>query len=185
MKKQITFIVILALVAFLVWNKFDSSKAQDQGNKNEGKIGDVKYSVLDPDKFRELNGKGWVLMDGSSMENSGLAAITKEKTMPDARGVFIRGMNLGQTVENGDVDGNRAVGKFQLDSFQGHKHYNQQMIQTGSRDIPNTTDQRRRVEAGAVETAGVHDGGFGVPRISKETRPRNITLYTYIKINNE
>ena len=192
MKKQITIGLVLALIAFFLLDKFRVSEAQEEVN-SEGKIGDVKYSVLDPDKFREVNGKGWVLLDGSNIENSKLSDFSKLKELPNASGVFIRGMNLGRDAETGDVDGNRDMGKLQLDAFQGHWHalggfFNS--VQGGGE--PNSIVLSRKREVGwdpprmlrnNQARDSTTDNKNGIPRTRSETRPRNIALYTYIKIN--
>lgn len=185
MKRQIITAVVLVLgaVAFI---SFKPSQAQEQTKPCEGKVGDVKYSVLDFDKFTKLNGKEWVEMDGRSAENSDLALSEPLiKIIPDARGVFVRGMNGNRDENTGDVDKNRAVGQLQLDSFQGHKHISNPNIALYYNKRANDNQEKRHVVTGDVATnsEGKFEAGFGTPRISKETRPRNIALYTYIKIN--
>jgi hypothetical protein len=143
------------------------------GNLIKGSIGDVKYSVLNEVKFKELNGEGWTLMNGDKIPNSKLCKFSGICTLPDARGTFIRGMNENRSSNSGDSDGNRPVGKFQSDSFKSHSHpyvnagvWNRSW--KGDDSGPKTAHQK----AGSTSLVG-----------SKETRPRNITLFTYIKID--
>lgn len=152
-----------------------------------GSLGDVKYSVLKLEEFVKLNGKGWVLMDGQSIENSKLYRLTGGdlKNSPDARGVFIRGMNLGRSTDTGDANGDRNVGMFQSDEFKQHSHSASGYItgnitgSNGTRDCDGG-NQKFNCDPGFpdrnVSVSIQANGGI-------ETRPRNISIYTYIKIN--
>jgi len=97
--------------------------------KNIGAIGDVKYSVLPPMKFKEKNGNGWVLMDdkiplrGSDLGGEGILEL------PDARGMFIRGLNVKRSDDKADPyqdehpkKKERGVGDYQIDDFKSHNH---------------------------------------------------------------
>lgn len=141
---------------------------------NVGSLGDVKYSILDPDKFIEKNGNGWVLMMGQNIEGSDLHSFTGMNKLPDVRGNFIRSMNLNREI-NGDPDLNRLVGSYQNDTIKSHRH--------------NIHDYKSNVQINDSKV-GPWDGSsfreeeeettyFG----GQETRPKNIALYTYIKIN--
>jgi hypothetical protein len=157
-------------------------------NKSVGAIGDVKYSILPPDKFKEENGNGWVLMDNNiPLQGSNLNTKHGLTSIPDARGLFIRGLNLRRndsysdlfSMENGRE---RMAGEYQLDGIKKHKHNfsdayfaeincgNQGLIGSKSSDSDN----------GRCESNDVTDDGIA---LIEETRPKNIALYTYIKIN--
>ena len=139
-------------------------------------IGDVKYSVLDPDQFARQNGPGWVLMKGQDIQDSDLFKLTGRKTLPDARGIFIRGMNLGRAQTEGDADGNRDVGIYQFDSFKHHSHVYLYGNDHGRRHtyMPEGQGDAQPVDSARRDSEEAGD---------KETRPRNIALYTYIKVN--
>lgn len=138
-----------------------------------GAIGDVKYSVLEPDKFTRENGDGWVLMDGREIRGTDLWRLTGMEKLPDARGVFIRGMNIGRDHGNGDADGDRQVGSSQNDLFKDHSH---QFACSGDTNAA-AGNARTEIGWGLRTTSGASGGG-------SETRPRNIALYTYIKVSN-
>lgn len=139
-------------------------------------IGDVKYSILDPDSFNEHNGSGWVIMMGQDISGSDLALATGINTLPDGRGVFIRSMNLGRT-EGGDPEGDRPVGDSQQDDLKSHKH--------------KISDYKSHVKVHDSHIGPWDGSSFGEYEEEttsvggKETRPKNIILYTYIKINNQ
>lgn len=107
--------------------------------------------------------------------------------------MFIRGLNIFDpyqpvpivTKEKGDPD-TRVVGGYQSDSFQGHKHLDKDNIGVliFQKQAPNDPRQRFTVEGtAAINTEGKIPAGYGDPRISTETRPKNISVYYYIKIN--
>lgn len=150
---------------------------------NVGAIGDVKYSVLPPDKFIEENGTGWVLMD-DKIPLSG--SILKQKhgvtELPDSRGLFIRSLNLSRTGDHSDPfktespnKEERKMGEYQEDAVQEHFHSQQKWTSRGDDFRVNNA-----YGVGTIPTGGVE----GARKSNYETRPKNIALYTYVKINN-
>ena len=145
---------------------------------SEGQLGDVKFSILKEGEFRKLNGDGWVLMKELDIKDSDLFPLVKDELpdgkLPDARGVFIRGMNMGRDDGKEDPEGNRKVGSFQADQLQDHRHtvfkYNGPKTAGSGHSYPNT--------AGNYPTSPPIDCNHG-----EETRPRNIALYIYLYKN--
>src|SRR5690606_17065843 len=76
---------------------------------NSYQIGDVKISMLPEKQFQELHGEEWVLMDGKTVldKDNLLAKVHSWKTVPDARGRFMRMKNHGSGV---DKSGESALG---------------------------------------------------------------------------
>jgi len=144
-----------------------------------GFVGDIKYSILEPKIFKKLH-SGWELLMGQNLSvDTALAQLGVTK-LPDARGVFLRGLNVsdefGKHNENGDPEIDRSVGSYQPDDFKSHNH-----LQATTASV---------IAGGPTSTmAGVSRGGAIQDVIStaytgsKETRPRNIALYIYVKVN--
>ena len=110
---------------------------------------------------------GWVYCDGGN-------------GTPDLRGVFIRG--TGTPSGYSDSSGAHGLGTKQDDSLQGHFH--SQTVQVGSGGYvgsfaggPNPFWYN--VTLGNVDPT--NDGTNGVPRISPETRPKNVALLYCMK----
>jgi hypothetical protein len=184
MAQKAIFVIGLVLIVFFALDKFELSRAQEK--VSEGKLGDVKYSVLDPTRFIEVNGGGWVLMDGRSIEGSDLFAVSGLKTAYDAQGVFIRGLNLNRDPNIGDPEGqDRLLGSYQRDMVIDHSHKYTSLGNTLWAD-KGYSEQGRPIRLAATsETDTPTNSNPAAQRISGvETRPRNIALYTYIKINN-
>jgi hypothetical protein len=146
--------------------------------KSVGAIGDVKYSVLAPEKFREENGNGWVLMDdkvpviGSDLNKK--HGITE---IPDVRGLFIRSLNLTRSDKKTDQFFNenkrqRLVGEYQSDTLKSHNH----KYKSSSTKPVSGKGSWSQFAWDPAEYISDNYGGL-------ETRPKNIALYTYIKIN--
>lgn len=135
-----------------------------------GTVGDVKFSVLAPDKFKTENGDGWRLLDGSNISNTELEGLIDSVTLPDARGMFIRGMNVG----GGQDPDNRKMGDPQSDSIKDHTH----AITTRS-----FVDQLSAGICGSSSNATAHGSTGSNDGASTETRPKNIALYIYIKVS--
>lgn len=165
-----------------------------------GCVGDIKYSILKPGVFTKRY-PGWVLLDGgSSIETDSIFKVSKlynllkVPSLPDARGVFLRGMNEGRSIETGNPDGDKPVGTRQSDEFETHDH----------EIFAGVDNQRRRIMASLGWAGGwggvgnvspvhaervpnsVHESGM-IKILGRgeaiETRPRNIVLYIYIKVN--
>lgn len=157
---------------------------------DEGAIGDVKFSILKPELFIEANGNGWVLLKGQAFSDvKPDPLIFKEQEffnvdgvlkLPDARGVFVRGMNEGREIvdSKGDPDTKRTVGSYQPDLIKEHNHNYRKYIDHGW--TTRYGEGQGLVIPGDFEvkpTEGVNESKSG-----EETRPRNIALYVYIKI---
>jgi len=152
-------------------------------------LGNVQYSILEPDDFKTVNGNGWVLMDGRDIQGSELFKLNGMANVPDARGVFIRSMNCPNGVEDmsqkGDTQIDRPVGSYQKDSFELHSHsitnlgFFQALLPHESWAGAEMTQFNAGQGLKDIHTMLRNDNTGG-----NETRPRNIALYLYIKINN-
>ncbi len=159
---------------------------------NIGALGDVKWSVLAPSAFRKENGNGWMLMAGDDVSGTDLATFMP--SIPDARGCFIRALN-GVVQPSGEMTGLRAdgkqdpegdkrtVGSWQGDAFKQHSH---PIKRFQHRDNPG--DQPKSPYWDVFHSLQTTWSGRytkypaegGNPH---ETRPRNIALYCYVKVN--
>lgn len=148
-----------------------------------GAVGDVKYSILEPEKFVKENGEGWVLMQGQDIKGTDLWKLTGIETLPDARGVFIRGANIKRKPEEGDPDVNRQIGSYQADSFKKHSHP-VGPLNLGWNIEGNGGPHRIETDDGAGSWANYDVKQTAEDVGGDETRPRNINLYTYIKVSN-
>lgn len=176
----------------------------------KGTVGDVKMSILDPEDFIAENGDCWVLMDGRGINSSDrLAQIKGWQNIPDARGSFIRGYDP-TGANDPDRGPNPPVGSFQGDGFGAHTHevgpsdresiptYNS----TNNTPLPVQMErlkaQYRNIKCencySSIWLFQVGNTGqqiFEHPfmhqhRIAEaggsETRPKNTSYYTYIRI---
>jgi hypothetical protein len=187
-----------------------------------GAVGDVKYSILPPDKFKDVNGDCWVPMDGRTL-NSGdkLQQVTGMSSIPNAGGLFLRAQDFAivsgseawkpKSASDNDPDRSEtsAIG-FQTDEFRWHQHSgqtadagwhahgykdkwfneqsngNQGFGGSGDTDydnsnpVTNSSYQNDRTTDGA----GVHSHSFTTWGTGHhETRPKNLNLWIYIRIN--
>ncbi len=119
--------------------------------------------------------------DGRPILNSRLNTLTGVAVAPDLRGRFLRGLNqfynLGEAVQippgSNDPDA-RFLGSFQSDDFKSHVHEN----------IPGASYQEYRLgepetTIGLAKAINATSGAKG----GAETRPKNIAVYYYVKIN--
>ncbi len=149
---------------------------------DNGFVGDIKYSILDAKTFIARH-PGWQLLMGQEIDNStGLGQLGFTK-LPDARGVFLRGLNVSNEPdkhnEYGDPEISRAVGSYQSDDFKCHNHRLDFIIGHGLWSYGDNDPGRGWACQwnSAPNTRASHNEG------GKETRPRNIALYIYIKVN--
>jgi len=139
-------------------------------------IGTIIASMLDPNSFAEsvadTNRTTWVLADGRDVKESGYCQLTGSPKTPDLRGMFLRGVNKGRS--DADPEINRTVGSYQADAFKSHKHklsdYRVGAEDAGKR-VAVLDPSSKKVES--------HTMSEGFP----ETRPKNVAVYFYIKIN--
>ncbi|MEL7162670.1 MAG: hypothetical protein AAFN92_18070 [Bacteroidota bacterium] len=88
-----------------------------------GQVGDIKYSILAPDQFRQENGDCWVPMDGRTIPGTKLADVYGWATLPQAGGQFLRAHEFdGQADVDADRDFNSPVGQAQIDQNKAHTH---------------------------------------------------------------
>jgi hypothetical protein len=149
-------------------------------------IGTIVPSMLPPSKFAKAVGDlerttiEWVLADGQKdITTSQYGQLSDKTKTPDLRGVFLRGMN-----EDGGRDpDDREPGEYQPDALQQHGH------QTDARkhgwgkmgDTQGWTKQAG--EAPPASVTNVVKITAVETRTADETRPKNVAVYFYIKIN--
>lgn len=140
-----------------------------------GVVGQIASSMLTEAQFQSINGSSWVLMDGRSVAGSAYATLTGSITIPDARGMVLRGKNNGRSDGNQNPDGDSALGLYQGDAFGSHVHTSTP-IQVGGGTF---TAAGNYLGQNGPTVAGPGTQGAG----GNETRMKNITVNHFIKIN--
>jgi hypothetical protein len=170
-----------------------------------GAVGDVKYSILDPTQFAAVNGNCWVAMNGQSMAGSKLAAIIGGSTVPNAGGLFLRGQEFTGQTANHDPDrtSTTAIATLQDQAFLSHGHtgstssdgshshsYSDYYVSTQSKGYAGSNDYTMQWISGqgyqtnSTNGAGSHSHTLTINNNGgSETRPKNLNLWTYIRIN--
>jgi len=183
------------LILSLVTNRGNFvSKSAAEGTFSSSKelpIGTVVSSMLNFDQFSFstknnekspgsiwTSGKSkWSPCDGRQLANSKYSRIASRNNAPDLRGVFLRGLNKFDVNETSNPDPsktnpeNKLIGDYQGDDLKSHNH---------TYLSPLSSDKIRGSGGYAPEnpTAGTTGNTGGT-----ETRPKNISIYYYIKIN--
>ncbi len=158
-------------------------------------LGTILPSMLDPNSFAKAVGdldrttREWALADGRDVTDSNYGKLllsnntssTSEGiTLPDLRGMFLRGMNEGRDDGNQDPD-DRKAGKYQQDALQKHGH------KTDARKPPPSWTGRDTEPIGYTKTGDADALAARVTTVTEantadETRPKNVAVYFYIKI---
>ena len=129
-------------------------------------VGSVQQTFLGATEFESIMGSDWVLADGRDVTGSLYESVTGNSTVPDCRGRFLR------TVGG---NANATIGGTQEDEFASHNHAQQVLVGSGGSvgELPlaNSPGGNNSFENPTQVTGGT------------ETRPVNITVNTYIKIN--
>lgn len=140
-------------------------------------VGTVVSSLLSPNTFyqqanRDAATPTWLLADGRNASGTLYANLLGKPTLPDLRGMFLRGLNADRKDGQQDPDGaNREAGDYQADLFGAHSHRYGDSSQAGSGSA-NAFDARPKNLGYETEKTG-----------GTETRPRNVAVYYYIKVN--
>ncbi|MCE2822765.1 MAG: hypothetical protein LW693_10120 [Saprospiraceae bacterium] len=162
---------------------FSFSVAKAQKVVCSGAVGDIKYSILPPDKFKDVNGDCWVPLDGRTLSNTDELYTLGVYTLPNAGGMFLRAQDFNavpgteswmpRNSSNNDPDRglNSAIGMVQQDTVQAHKHTgktnmdgeHQHKISSGIviRGNENGPDEYTYANYGGNATSLTTDGGQG------------------------
>jgi hypothetical protein len=177
----ISFAVIRGDKSVDVWGiKIDPKEVSQPGSSQDVRVanfpvGTVIASYLAPPRMKERYGEQWALADGSDVSTkTAFYDITGKTQLPDLRGMFIRGLNADRKDGKQDPDGDtRVVGDYQADDFHRHKHA------FGTAGI---WGRSFKGEDGSPKTAYAKDEDTK-EKGGNETRPRNVALYYYIRID--
>jgi len=117
----------------------------------------------------------WCPADGRQVASSRYELITSSNTIPDLRGLFLRGINSGRTDGWRDPDGERQPGIPQMDTFKQHTH-GFTYREPGDHGSSGQPGNGQGLVTVGGSTGGADGGGT-------ETRPKNAAVYYYIRIN--
>lgn len=145
-------------------------------------VGTIIASMLNEAEFEHHNGSSWVLADGRDITiEDEYRRITQNRKVPDLRGMFLRGIDPTGKV---DPEGKRTPGSEQKDSFKKHTHkVTTKFISEFQNDPPNYD----MFGAAGEKWGDYEDHKLEGVQLSNEggveTRPINVAVYYYIKIN--
>lgn len=150
-------------------------------------VGTILSSMLSPKEFAAAVGdpadynqekSRWTLADDKGkMPGTKWAELTENRPIPDLRGQFLRGLNLGRKDEFSDPDGDkRKSGDTQKDTVGPHSHEAYVFRNNGPRSNSRPLALDDKDETGW--SPNVIKPSSGV-----ETRPRNVAVYYYIRVN--
>jgi hypothetical protein len=165
-----------------------------EGRADEGKIGEIRYSILTEPQFQELYGPEWELMIGQALgqENSHLLQLWGKGHLPDARGVYLRSANHGRPTTEGNPHGDAdACGAYLKDELASHTHEDKGHDHSWSFTLATTHGEG----GGGASRGGGHgekpqgiQGGIAPGHANiqatggAETRPRSVIVNTFIKV---
>jgi hypothetical protein len=144
-------------------------------------VGAIIASMLPPDSFAKSVGdpldfdpakSKWVLANGTyDISRSTYRALSGKRLPPDLRGMFLRGVNAGRNDGKEDPSGDREAGGYQEDALAKHTH----PLGYGAHGLANG-------KGGGDLESGLPSVNT-LPTGDKETRPKNVAVYYYLKIN--
>lgn len=154
-------------------------------------VGTVIMSMLPPHRYSDVTNDSsnwypktskWVPADGRSVAGSKYASLISTN-VPDLRGMFLRGLNSfepSRVRSDGkqDPQKNRIAGGYQGDAIAKHKH--QVTYRKGRENSSNGGGHNHEVTDGSRNEIVTSSDNIGA---ATETRPVNIAVYYYIRIN--
>jgi|JI8StandDraft_2_1071088.scaffolds.fasta_scaffold04208_5 hypothetical protein len=172
-----------------------------------GALGDIKYSILNPSLFAQENGTCWVPMDGRNVFGSQWSVLTGANNVPNAGGMFFRSHEYSNS-NDPDRTPSSPIATAQNQGFKSHSHTGQTnpdlghnhmlsggglIQQNGSGFVANfdpdfdpTLPEAdvRNLRSGTSSPSGGHSHNITTdPNPGGDTRPKNLSLYAYIRVN--
>lgn len=156
-------------------------------------VGTVQASLLSPEVFAQEAGDPaefdpavttWVLADGRLVVGSRFAELTGQLAVPDMRGMFLRGLNGARSDGMEAPGAPRALGSTQQHALQGHGHATEIAIATAWHapgPFVGAYGTNQIITNRVMEPTTIAE--YGTVQFDKETRPRNIAVNYYIRIN--
>jgi hypothetical protein len=180
--------------------------ADETEQSKEVPVGTIVTSILNPEQFSHVTGNNdaspgqlwtsakskWAPADGRIVPGSRYQKLLSQDRIPDLRGAFLRCLNVMEATpqvpldpSRQDTEPGRTAGSFQRDAIRKHTH---KMINGafakfyghGTDKLEGGGDWQRIVYEG-THTVSVDDNGTNLD--GEETRPRNVAVYYYIRIN--
>jgi hypothetical protein len=163
-------------------------------------VGTVVASVLDPISFAEMIGeqegdsytkRRWILADGREVNGTAYARATKGKSVPNLQNMFLRGIDLKNKREAGDIQkystalpAKPFTGVTSADGLHEHPGVvappsppNGERYNAGGSNYPVPFPAKTGMAGDHSHQVTIAAGG------DAETRPDNVAVYYYIKIN--
>ena len=142
-------------------------------------VGTIIASMLTPEAMEKFT-KKWILADGSGAPVDSRYFNTISKTVPNLCGVFLRGRNRDndpQALTYGNPEGPLPPGTYRQDMMLRHNH----RVYTGNM---GKRGEIRGDDGGRRENEEIYTEYFPKEANSvNETRPRNVTVNYFIKVN--
>lgn len=163
--------------------------------KNNFPVGTIIQSMLTELQFQQANDTSWILADGRNVSGSVYSTVTGNSSVPDLRGMVLRGKNNGRSDGNQNPDGDLSLGALQQHAFSSHDHgggNHGHTMGTGGADSTTmvgggATQRLSHFIADGFNGGGpksTHNSGTIISgQGGNETRMRNVTVNTFIKIN--
>jgi len=150
-------------------------------NNGNNPVGTVNYFA------RQFPPEGWLLCDGREVSRDVFADLFNMLgtsfgkgdgkitfNLPDLRGEFIRGLDMGR-----GIDSNRGLGSSQADDFKSHFHGLLFGAKAGSVNAVVSNNDRLLDDVKYTYASG--HGAYMTAEGGAETRPRNVALLACIK----
>ena len=151
-------------------------------------VGSIQQTFLSASEFESIMGTDWVLADGRDVTGSSYETITGNSSVPDCRGLFLRtvGGNANATIGGTQSDTTAQNGlSASTNSAGSHTHsYNSRLSPSafGAFGNPGGITNTGSATTFATNSAGSHSHTVSLSG-DTETRPVNITVNTFVKIN--
>lgn len=161
----------------------------DKSKVDDSPIGHIISAMLTESQFRAIHGSGWVLADGRSAVGSKYASVTAASTIPDLRGMTLRGLNNGGSALGARADGKQDPDSRTLGSDQGHATAKNSLDLSGTTTFASSSHEHRtpigKGGSGASHLyfkdgayTGVADSTDGGTSSGTSTRVLDIGLWT-------
>lgn len=185
MKLFLSLLITLSTVASWAQVQSGSLISASKFNNSAFQVGDIKTSLQTEAQFQATHGDCWALLDGRNIAGKDLATLMGKTTLPDGRGMFLRGKQHSRNDGKGNPDGDLALGQIQDRRSNNLYQLQYDPYQANTSVISVPEDGSWSTFLTLASSGNNAARPFRARNRGGESRPDNLTVNYFVKIHGE